>query len=78
MDFVLDFEPSQIRSVIRILATVAYIPGSKESERFETEFCILLRKQLSQRNEKIKSVGVIGAVAAIDQLAKRAGAGGIV
>ncbi|CAG7723751.1 unnamed protein product [Allacma fusca] len=71
MDFVIEFEPSEIRNVIRILATVAYIPKNRESERFETEFSILLRKQLSQRNEKIKSIGVIGAVAAIDQLAKQ-------
>ena len=68
LDSVINFLPTQVRNIMKVLAVTSHLPQNRESERFHEEFLILRRKQLTSTNTKVKCVGVIGALATIDQL----------
>ena len=55
---------------MKVFALTSHLPENRESKRFHEEFFILRRKQLTSTNTTVKCVGVIGALATIDQLIK--------
>ncbi|CAL8096504.1 unnamed protein product [Orchesella dallaii] len=72
LEYVMQFPARQIRSLMNVLAILSQTEGrSGESNHFTAEFSILLRKQLTHSDIKIRCFGVFGALATIRQLARQ-------
>ncbi|ODM88226.1 Fanconi anemia group D2 protein [Orchesella cincta] len=71
LEYVMQFPARQIRSLMNVLAILSQTEGRNpgESNHFSDEFSILLRKQLTHSDIKIRCFGVFGALATIRQLA---------
>ncbi len=65
----MQFPAGHIRSLMNILAILSQTEGLQNSNHFSAEFSILLRKQLTHSDLKIRCFGVFGAMASVRKMA---------
>lgn len=73
LEYVMQFPAGQIRSLMNVLAILSQTDGRSPvgSNHFSAEFSILLRKQLTHSDLKIRCFGVYGALASVRRMAER-------
>lgn len=67
----MQFPAGHIRSLMNILAILSQTEGLQNSNHFSAEFSILLRKQLTHSDLKIRCFGVFGAMASVRKMANQ-------
>lgn len=67
----MQFQTGQIRSLMNILAILSQTDGKNDINPFTAEFSILLRKQLTHSDLKLRCFGVYGAMASVRQMGEK-------
>lgn len=67
----MQFPARQIKELMNILAVLSQTEGRHGTNHFNSEFSILLRKQLTHSNIKIRCFGVFGALASVRRMAEQ-------